>query len=133
MHINLKMRTIGFFPHICSDFWTYSSPDSILLYVQSPGVCGLYRQTLVPLPPVIYSGQQTGKTSSHTGGTQRNQQWKTQYFFSFWFWIYIGRYLAIRLHQTSQLGKMCPTLGGEMGILVPKNNKFPFLIIVFFV
>ena len=68
MQSNLIMGTIDVCLHIWSDFRTYSRPDSILLLVQSPEVPALWRGLLVPLLPVIYGGQQTGKTSSQTFG-----------------------------------------------------------------
>ena len=58
---NLNMQTIDACPPIWLDFWTYSSPDSILLSVQSPGIPTTWRGPLVLLLPVIYGGQQTAQ------------------------------------------------------------------------
>ena len=63
MKSNLSMRIIDVCPQICSHFWKYAA------------VCPVSRSPrplagpLVPLLPVVYSGQKIGKTSSQTFGT----------------------------------------------------------------
>ena len=104
----LNMPTIYVCPYFLSDLWTYGISDSLLLSVQSQGGCGLQRHPLVPLPPVIGGVHQTGKTYSQLGHKGTNHE-ELNIMLFFWSVIYVGRYLANILNQTSCLGKMCLT------------------------
>ena len=115
MQSNYNMRTANLCPHNWFDFLTYSSPDLILPSVQSPGVPALQQGPLVPLIPVIYVGHQTGKYLHKQLARKETKYVKLNICLV----LVKDRYMKAFGYQTT-------------AILVPQNNKYPFLLIEFF-
>ena len=121
MHINLNTRTIGFCPHILSNFRTYSRPDLILLSVE---------WSVRPLPAASGS-----PASCHIRWSANRQnifanRWHVKkptmensiFFLVFGLgYIYEGIWPSDYIRHLPWKKNM-PHFTGEMGILVPKNN-----------
>ena len=123
----------------CTDLFVFPLQMQIYLYMRPDQALGwIFVHIAVLIRSCsLYSlqgstltrGHQTGKVPLQTTGAWRNHTYTHKKNFSH---IYIWKFLASSLSESTCLVKLGITLRGEMAISVQNNNKYPFLSIGFF-